>query len=187
MRAVQATAVERNVGDSLVARAAIGDEGAFARIVAAHHDDMARVAFIVCRDVQLAQEAASAAWPIAWRRLSSLRDPAKLRPWLLAITANEARGLARRQGRRALREIAVDPMSEHTAAPGTTDPAERVALIDLSNALARLDAADRMVVGLSAAGLSSSEIGQVIGMSSSGVRARLGRVLGRLREDLRDG
>jgi DNA-directed RNA polymerase specialized sigma24 family protein len=43
------------------------------------------------------------------------------------------------------------------------------------NALARLGAVDRVVVGLSAAGLSSSEIGQVIGMTSSGVRARLGR------------
>ena len=71
--------------------------------------------------------------------------------------------------------------------PDATDPAERIAAIDLANALARLGAADRLVVGLSAAGLSSSEIGQVIGMTSSGVRARLGRLLGRLREDLRDG
>jgi RNA polymerase sigma factor (sigma-70 family) len=184
---MQAGAVERSVGDSLVARAASGDEVAFAQIVAAHHDDMARVSFIVCRDVQLAQDAASAAWPIAWRKLSTLRDPVRLRPWLLAIAANEARGLARRQGRRALREIAVDPLSENTAAPDATDPAERIALIDLANALARLDPNDRAVVGLSAAGLSSSEIGQAIGLTPSGVRARLGRVMARLREDLRDG
>jgi RNA polymerase sigma factor (sigma-70 family) len=186
MRAVQATAVERNAGDSLVARAASGDEVAFARIVAAHHDDMARVAFVVCRDVQLAQEAAHAAWPIVWRKLSSVRDPAKLRPWLLAIAANEARGLARQRRRRGVREVAVDPLPEGVAPRGTTDPAERVALIDLANALARLDAADRVVVGLSAAGLSSSEIGQAIGMTPSGVRARLGRVMARLREDLSD-
>jgi RNA polymerase sigma-70 factor, ECF subfamily len=187
MRAVQARTIERGLGDSLVARAASGDEVAFAQIVAAYHGDMARVSFIVCRDVQLAQEAASAAWPIAWRKLSTVRDPTKLRPWLLAIAANEARGLARRRGRRALREIAVDPLMENTAAPDATDPAERIALIDLTNALARLDPSDRTVVGLSAAGLSSSEIGQAIGLTPSGVRARLGRVLARLREDLRDG
>src|SRR5262245_46328549 len=186
MRAVQAGAIERTVGDSLVARAASGDETAFARIVAAHHDDMARVSFIVCRDVQLAQEAASAAWPIVWRKLSSVRDPAKLRPWLLAIAANEARGLARQRRRRGLRESACHPMPDSPAPRATTDPAERVAVIDLANALERLDPADRTVVGLSAAGLSSSEIGHAIGMTSSGVRARLGRVLGRLREDLRD-
>jgi DNA-directed RNA polymerase specialized sigma24 family protein len=85
------------VRSAAVARAASGDEIAFAQIVAAHHDDMARVSFIVCRDVQLAQEAASAAWPIAWRKLSTLRDPARLRPWPLAIAANEARGLARQR------------------------------------------------------------------------------------------
>jgi DNA-directed RNA polymerase specialized sigma24 family protein len=83
-------------------------------------------------------------------------------------------------------EIAVDPLLESTAAPGATDPAERVTLIDLTNALARLDPSDRTVVGLSAAGLSSSEIGQAIGLTPSGVRARLGRVMARLREDLRD-
>ena len=187
MKAVQAGAIEGSAGDLLVARATSGDEVAFAQIVAAHHDDMVRVSFIVCRDVQLAQEAAVAAWSIAWRKLSTVRDPAKLRPWLLAIAANEARGLVRRQGRRAVREIALDPLPEKSTMPDATDPAERIAAIDLANALARLGAADRLVVGLSAAGLSSSEIGQAIGMTSSGVRARLGRLLGRLREDLRDG
>lgn len=86
-----------DAGGSLVAEAANGDEAAFARIVAAHHDDMARVAFVVCRDIHLAQEAAHAAWPIAWRKLATIRDPDKLRPWLMAIAANEARSLARRR------------------------------------------------------------------------------------------
>jgi RNA polymerase sigma-70 factor (ECF subfamily) len=179
MRAIQA-----DIGGSLVARAASGDEVAFARIVADHHDDMARVSFVVCRDAGLAQEAAHAAWSIAWRKIGSIRDPARLRPWLLAIAANEARGLARLRGRRALREIAVDALAHGTAMPAAADPADRVALIDLGTALDHLDLADRIVVGLSAAGLSSSEIGQVIGMTPSGVRTRLGRLLTRLREDL---
>jgi DNA-directed RNA polymerase specialized sigma24 family protein len=38
-----------------------------------------------------------------------------------------------------------------------------------------------------AAGLSSAEIALAIGMSERGVRARLARLLARLREDLRDG
>src|SRR5262245_59608631 len=122
MRAVQATAIEADLVDALVARAASGDEVAFARIVAAHHSHMARVSFIVCRDVELAQEAAHAAWPVAWRKLCTVRDPAKLRPWLLAIAANEARALARRRGRRALREIAVDLLPESTDAPARPIP-----------------------------------------------------------------
>jgi DNA-directed RNA polymerase specialized sigma24 family protein len=57
-------------GDSLgavVARAGTGDELAFARIVAAHHDDMTRVCFVICGDADLAQEAVQAAWPRAWQ------------------------------------------------------------------------------------------------------------------------
>jgi hypothetical protein len=37
---------------SLVALAATGDEVAFERIVAAYHDDMARVCFVICHDVE---------------------------------------------------------------------------------------------------------------------------------------
>lgn len=176
-----------DTGGSLVAEAAAGDEVAFARIVAAHHDDMARVAFVVCRDVQSAQEAAHAAWPIAWQKLSTIRDPGKLRPWLMAIAANEARALVRRHGRRALREIAVDPHSQDTQASTEADPAERVAEVDLANALARLDLDDRTIVAMRyAAGLSSAEIGAAIGMTGGGVRARLARILARLRKELRD-
>ena len=59
--------------------AAAGDAVAFARIVGAHHDDMARVCCVVCGDLELAQDAVQAAWPIAWRRLDTLRDPERLR------------------------------------------------------------------------------------------------------------
>ena len=54
-----------------VALAAAGDEVAFATIVRAHHDDMTRVAFLVCGDLDLADEAVQTAWTIAWRRLGS--------------------------------------------------------------------------------------------------------------------
>jgi RNA polymerase sigma factor (sigma-70 family) len=180
--------VDVSVSSSLVAQAATGDEVAFARIVAAYHDDMARVCFVVCHDIHLAQEAVQAAWPIAWRKLSSIRDPERLRPWLLAIAANEARGLARRRGHRWLREIPVDQLPDGPMIAYAGDPSERVPAIDLANAIARLDLDDRTIVGLRyAAGLSCAEIGMAIGMGERGVRARLLRLLARLREELRDG
>jgi hypothetical protein len=58
-----------------VADAVAGDAMAFARIVRAHHDDMARACHVICGDVELAQDATQAAWPIVWRKLGSLRDP----------------------------------------------------------------------------------------------------------------
>jgi RNA polymerase sigma factor (sigma-70 family) len=179
--------MQREAHGSLVEQAAKGDETAFARIVAACHDDMARVCFVVCRDTELAQEAAQAAWPIAWRKLGSIRDPERLRPWLISIAANEARQLMRRRGRRALREIAIEPRADEASGSRVGDPAERAAEIDLANAMARLSLDDRTMVAMRyVAGLTSTEIAMATGMSPGGVRTRLARLLGRLREDLGD-
>jgi RNA polymerase sigma factor (sigma-70 family) len=164
-----------------VALAGAGDETAFARIVRAHHDDMTRVCFVVCGDLDLADEAVQAAWPIVWRKLGSLRDPDRLRPWLVSIAANEARQLVRRRRRRTVVEIAVAP------ATSGVDPAGRVGDLDLTNALARLDPDDRALLALRyVAGFDSTELARATGRSASGTRARLARLLGRLRTELSD-
>ena len=167
---------------SIVDRAARGDEVAFARIVDAHHDDMARVAFVVCGDVELAQEAVQSAWPKAWQKLGTIRDPERLRPWLVSIAANEARQLARARARRWIRETPIEDDVHRSR-----DPADRAAHLDLANALAALDPDDRIVVALRyAAGLTSDEIGRVLGITGGGARARIQRVLARLRTELSD-
>ena len=169
-----------------VARAATGDEMAFARIVAAHHDDMARVAFVVCGDVDIAQEAVQAAWQKAWAKLGSIRDADRLRPWLVSIAANEAKQLIRSRHRRWLRETVIEGDEDVVARPGS-DPASRAAILDLTNALAGLEPDDRTLIALRyAAGLTSDEIGRAIGMTGGGVRARLARLLTRLRKELHD-
>jgi RNA polymerase sigma-70 factor (ECF subfamily) len=171
----------------LLARAARGDEVAFERIVAEHQDTMARVAFVVTGDVELAREAVQAAWPKVWRKVHTIRDPERLRPWLAAVVANEARQLARSRWKRRVREISISsdhPMA-HQAKGG--DPAGRDGELDLAAAIATLDPDDRVLVGLRyAAGLSSDEIGAVIGMTGGGVRARIARILARLRTELAD-
>jgi RNA polymerase sigma factor (sigma-70 family) len=171
---------------SAVAKAAHGDEVAFARIVAAHHDDMARVAFVVCGDIELAHEAVQAAWQKAWAKLGSIRDADRLRPWLVSIAANEAKQLARSRHRRWIRETAIDGEEPSSMRVGS-DPAGRAAELDLANALAGLEPDDRTLIALRyAAGLTSDEIGRAIGMTGGGVRARLARLLKRLREELHD-
>jgi len=164
---------------ALVARAASGDTDAFTRIVAAHHADMLRVAHMISGDPDLAADAAQAAWAIAWKRLGSLRDAARLRPWLMSIAANEARQLLRRQGRRRIREIAVDEL------PGAPVDGLLVARLDLAHALDRIDARDRAMLAMRfAVGLTSDEIGREIGLTGTAVRSRIARTLQRLREEL---
>ena len=126
-----------------VALAASGDEAAFARIVDAHHADMTRVCFAICGDLDLAEEAVQAAWPIAWRKLGTLQDPGRLRSWLVAIAANEVRQLLRHQRRRTIVEISV-PAAHPEAG---LDPASRAADLDLANAFSRLSPDDRVAPG----------------------------------------
>ena len=90
----------------LMRLAADGDEVAFAGLVDAHHADMSSVCFVVTGgDAELTEEAVQSAWPIAWRKLHTVRDPERLRPWLISIAVNEARQLARRRRRGRVLEI----------------------------------------------------------------------------------
>ena len=166
---------------ALVPRAAAGDQAAFTRLVESFHADMARLAFVVCggnRD--LTDDAVQSAWAIAWSRLGTLRNPERIRAWLLSVTANEARQLLRQQ--RHSGAIRLEFAEEHVAAP---DPCASAAALDMASVLARLKPEERTLVGLRyAAGLDSAEIGAVLGMSASGVRSRLDRLLDRLRAEL---
>lgn len=168
-------------GDSTVRLAAEGDETAFARLVEAYHPQMAKVAYVICGDVEVARDAVQSAWALAWRRLPTLRDPAQVRPWLVAIAANEARGALRRR-RRPGPSLELDNLLDASGGP---DPADGIAVVDLRRQLARLDPDDRALLALRyVSGFDSTQIAAHLGMSASGVRSRLSRLLDRLRTEL---
>jgi RNA polymerase sigma-70 factor, ECF subfamily len=171
----------------LVRAAALGDEAAFTELVARHHRDLLRVAYVICRDPALAEDSAQAAWTIAWRRIGDVEDPNLIRSWLVAVVANEARRVMRSR-RRSVHEISVADIELEGVPDLRSDPlADRIAKADLRRVLASLDPTDRALIALRyIAELSSDEIGRALGMSSSGARGRLSRVLLRLRGDLRD-
>jgi RNA polymerase sigma-70 factor (ECF subfamily) len=168
---------------ALLERARHGDDTAFASIVRLHDGDMTRVCFVICGDLDLAEEAVAGAWPIAWRKLGSLREPGRLRPWLVSIAANEVRQLLRSKRRRSVVELAVAERAERTA----PDSWGSVADLDLANAMSRLKPEDRALLALRyVAGFDSTELGRALGLSASGVRIRLSRLLERLRKELGD-
>lgn len=162
--------------------AADGDEVAFARLVAQHHGDMVRLAYVVTGDPALAQDAVQAAWIQAWRNLRTVRDPERVRPWLASIAANEARQIVRRRRRQPVVEI--DPLAR---AAQRSDPAVGIARIDLVRALAHLSPEDRSLLALRyVAGLDARELGAMTGRTAGGTRARLSRLTARLRRELDD-
>jgi RNA polymerase sigma factor (sigma-70 family) len=104
----------------------------------------------------------------------------------VSIAVNEARQAVRRRRRHGVVELAVAD-AEADAAFASGDPAARATDIDLINALARLDPDDRALLALRyVAGFDSTELARATGRSPSGTRARLARLLDRLRTELRD-
>ena len=166
--------------DATVRSAATGDKVAFSRLVAEHHASMARVAFVVCGDEETTRDAVQSAWAIAWRRIPSLRNPGQVRGWLIAIAANEARQAVRRRQRVTVVDLSDDILrSDESETDGWLE------LADLQRVLRSLKPEERGLLAMRyAAGLDSAEIAQQLGMSASGVRSRLARLLERLRVDL---
>lgn len=168
------------IAPAVLIRASAGDAGAFAQIMAAHSGDMARVCMVISGDPDVTNEAVQSAWVEAWRRLGSLRDPDRLRPWLMTIAANKARQQMRSARRRLVYEGSLTP------APAI-DPGTRAELLDLAEAVGRLRPDERRLLGLRfAVGLTSAEIARELGGSPSATRGRLARVVRRLRSELKD-
>ena len=146
----------------VIASAAAGDDLAFARIVAAYHDDLRRVSLFITRDESLADDAVQAAWSIAWRKLSSLREPARLRPWLVSVAANHAKDLLRKRGRRSRLEVRMD-VAHLTEG---SDPQAVIGSIDLRTALDRLGPDDRALLAMRyVAGFNATELAAATGIS----------------------
>lgn len=167
-----------------VGRGSECDEVVLAPIVAAYHEDMRRVCAFVARDEALAEDAVQAAWAIAWRKLGTLRDPDRLRPWLVSVAVNETRKLLKKRQRRP--EVELSPKTDR--AVESADPASAIDALDLRAALDRLGPEDRALLAMRyGAGFNATELSVAIGLSPSGTRNRLERLLGRLRRELTDG
>ncbi len=156
----------------VIASAAAGDEVAFRRIIAAHHDDMRRVCLAISGDHALAEEATQAAWVVAWKKLDKVRGPDHLRPWLVAVAVNEAKHLLRSRRRRSDFEISTDA----SGIAGHGDPAAGIDLVDLWAAVRRMEPDDRALLTMRyGMGFNSNELAIATGKTPAAIRQRLKR------------
>ena len=75
----------------LVMRAKAGDRTAFDDLLGPHIDKAFRLAFGMLHDREAAEDAVQEAAVRSWRKLNNLRPGTPLRPWFLAIVANQCR------------------------------------------------------------------------------------------------
>lgn len=169
--------------EALVRRARDGEEAALSALVKRHQDAVYRVALAIAGDGDLAQDISQDAFLKAFRGLGNFRGDASFRTWLLTITANAARGVLRRQGRRRETDIETAP----PVASGLKGPDQLAELSAESararEALGRLPEKQRLSVQLRVdEGLSFREIAEVIGSTEGAARVNYFHGIRRLRE-----
>jgi RNA polymerase sigma-70 factor (ECF subfamily) len=167
----------------LVERARGGDDSAFSALARRHHAAAYRVALGFVRRDDVAQDVVQDAFLKAFRALGGFRADASFRTWLLTITANEAKGALRREGRR--RETALEDASEVRSEEGGPDH-DAIVRQEAGKArrmLEQLPEKQRLSVTLRIEeGLSFKEIGDVIGSSEGAARVNYFHGIRRLRE-----
>jgi RNA polymerase sigma factor (sigma-70 family) len=101
----------------------------------------------------------------------------------VTVAANEARQLLRKQHRERVTTLEVADVGSQR-----DDPASRAADTDLLAAIRLLPPDDRTLLSLRyVAGFDATEIGAALGITPSGVRSRLSRLVDRLRTEIGNG
>jgi RNA polymerase sigma factor (sigma-70 family) len=159
-----------------VKAAKAGDEAAFELLLEPLLGQAYRLACGVLHDPQAAEDAVQEAAFKAWRKLSQLREGSDMRPWFLAIVANECRSARRSRWWSVIRSVLPEPASE--------PPEEAiVAGVELRKALRAMDPDKRLVLVLHwYLDLPVNEIAAVIGISPRGAETRLLRATNELRK-----
>lgn len=170
---------------TLVRDARAGDRDAFAAIYDRYADRLHDLCWSVLRDDE-ASDAVQDTFITAWQRLTDLRDPAALRPWLYRIAWTEALHRRRQRGR-------TTPVAEVFDLPATeAGPEEQAGTDELRElvwrAAAGLADQDRLLLDLHVRqGLAGEELARTLGVSTTHgykltqrLRERVDRSLGAL-------
>lgn len=161
----------------LLAQAAKGDEGAFARLYDRFADRVFRYALTILRDRHLAEEVTQETMLAVWKGAGNYYGRSKVSTWIFGIARNQAHRLLEKEARAHRR------VEEPLFLP---DPAEAVGKEEaVSNALSALPPSQREVVFLTFyEGLSYPEIASVLGVPEGTVKSRMFHARRKLAEAL---
>jgi RNA polymerase sigma factor (sigma-70 family) len=169
------------IGDPLaeerLRRARTGDAFAFGELLAPVLDQGFRLAMTMLKDRNAAEDAVQEAALKSWRKLDRFRYGADLRPWFLAIVANECRTTRRSRWFQVIRSDEVEPADRQAPLEGRWADS-----IDLNAALDRLPKHHLLTLTLYYhLDLPMEEVARVLGCSTGAARQRIHRALAALR------
>jgi RNA polymerase sigma-70 factor, ECF subfamily len=153
----------------------IGDADSFSRLLEPLLDPAYRLAAVMLNDRSAAEDAVQEASIKAWRKVRQLRgDASSLRPWFLAIVANECR-MARRTRWWSVLRFGELPSGQEAGESQT----------DLHRALLRMSPEERLPLILHFyLDLPLEEVATALRVSPSAAKSRIYRAAKRLRADL---
>src|SRR5687767_13869691 len=100
----------------LVNRSRAGDRDAFGELVARYQSVICSITYSATGSLASSEDLAQETFLAAWRQLSSLREPAKLRSWLCGIARNLCNNATRRNSREPVHQSAsLDAVAEQPA------------------------------------------------------------------------
>ena len=169
------------IGDPLaedrLRRARAGDAFAFGELLAPVLDQGFRLAMTMLKDRNAAEDAVQEAALKSWRKLDHFRYGADLRPWFLAIVANECRSVRRSRWWQVIRSDEVEPHEQ-----GAASEAGWANSIDLNAALDQLPKDHLLTLTLYYhLDLPIEAVARVLGCSTGAARQRIHRALAALR------
>jgi len=181
---------------ALVAAAQLGNHDAFAILVNQYQQNIFRLALRITGNHEDAEDALQEALLKAYCNLKRFQGESLFYTWLVRITMNEALMKLRRSKRNGSRQLPIDdilPLSNDSSPIGAAEPADpekwyaqvelRETLCTALNGISgRL--CDAFVLR-NVADLSIRETAATLGLSVAGVKSRLLRARGRLRQRLR--
>jgi RNA polymerase sigma-70 factor (ECF subfamily) len=165
------------VGDGIAEEAATTRDAAFRRLADRHLDASYRLACVILGSPIEAQDATHDAFVQAWRRWSTLRDPARFEHWFDRILVNTCRNRMRRAARSQTQDI-----SDELMPSPASDPYGQALDRDvLGRAIATLSPDHRLVVALRFyRDLTVDEIARQLGTRPGTVNSRLHYAMKRL-------
>ena len=168
----------------LVLRASAGDHDAFSQLAAAAIPGLYRIAYLIVRRPELAQDAVQDALIGAWRDIRRVRDPARFDAWLYRLTVRCCYRVARRERGRAQAEMPLLPIHD---LPSTDEDHRLLAARDqLERGFRRLAPSERAVLVLHYyLDLPLAESAAVLGIPVGTMKSRLSRATDALRQALK--
>lgn len=170
--------MNREPGADLVRRAQEGDAGAFTALLAPLIEPAYRLAGAMLRDPHAAEDIVQDASLKAWRKAHRIKPGAEMRPWFLAIVANECRSLTRSRWWSVAKVADVEPQP-------VIDGEWRAAGADLRRAIGRLRHRRRLMLALHwYLDLPLAEVATITHSSEDAVKSELARAIRQLRSML---